>query len=259
MSGPSGGAQRRDAGATGAFARQAAFGAGLLAGAWYALSKPAIQRADVRAGDALRRFGTPPMDRAVSVTTDLGSVYAVCGIAATLAATGRRRTAADVLGLGGVAWVVAQGSKTRVKRQRPYEADGVRRLIRPPTGSSFPSGHAAVGVAVMALLAERARGPISRTALGALAGYVPLSRVYVGVHYPTDVIGGAGLGLLLASLWRGPVAAAGRVVTAATFATGRVVGLPVLRTAVAALTGIRMRRRTADPTPDAPPVLEPAA
>lgn len=250
---------RRGGRPTGGVVRQAAFGAGLLAGAWYALSKPVVQRADVRAGDAVRRFGTPPMDRAVSVTTDLGSVYAVCGIAATLAATGRRRTAADVLGLGGVAWVIAQGSKTRVKRQRPYEADGVRRLIRPPTGSSFPSGHATVGVAVMAFLAERARGPVSRAALGVLAGYVPLSRVYVGVHYPTDVIGGAGLGLLLASLWRGPVAAAGRIVTATTLAVARVVGLPVLRTAVAVLTGIRLRRRTDGGTPDAPPVLEPAA
>jgi undecaprenyl-diphosphatase len=161
----------------------------------------------VRVGDAVRRAGTPAMDRAVSATTDLGSVYAVVGVAATLAVAGRRRTALDVLGLGGAAWAVAQGSKTRVRRQRPYETDGVRRLVRPPTGSSFPSGHAAVGAAIMSLLAERSDRRGGRLLLAGLAGYVPLSRVYVGVHYPTDVIGGAGLGVLLAALWRGAVAA----------------------------------------------------
>lgn len=207
--------------------RQAAAGVGLLAGSWAALSRPAVQRGDVRLGDALRRTGTPVLDRAVSTTTDLGSVYAVCGIAASLAAAGRRRTAADVLGLGLAAWVIAQGSKTRVRRQRPYEADGVRRLVRPPTGSSFPSGHAAVGVAVVSLLAERAGDPRGRKALRALAAYVPLSRVYVGVHYPTDVVGGAGLGLLLAGLWRGAVAAAVRAALAAGLAVA--VGRPLPR------------------------------
>jgi membrane-associated phospholipid phosphatase len=189
---------------------RAAAGAGLLAGSWIALSRPAVQRADVRAGDLLRRAGTPPLDRVVSATTDLGSVYAVVGTAGVLAAAGRRRTAVDVLTLGGAAWTVAQASKTRVRRQRPYEADGVRRLVRPPTGSSFPSGHAAVGAAVYSLLAERARGRRSRLLLTSVAAYVPLSRVYVGVHYPTDVVGGAGLGVLLAALWRGPIAEGAR-------------------------------------------------
>jgi membrane-associated phospholipid phosphatase len=49
----------------------------------------------------------------------------------------------------------------------------VRRLIRVPTGSSFPSGHAAVGMATMALLAERARGPRSRSLLYGAGAYVP--------------------------------------------------------------------------------------
>lgn len=184
------------------WAAAAALGGGLAAGSWIALRVPAVQRVDVLVGDAVRRSGTPVLDRVVTHTTDLGSMFAVSGMAAALAAADRRRLAVDVLGVGTLAWVGAQASKTRVRRQRPYEVDGVRRLIAPPTGSSFPSGHATVAAAVMALLAEHARPPVAHL-LRALAAYVPLSRVYVGVHYPTDVIGGAGLGLLLAGLWRG--------------------------------------------------------
>jgi membrane-associated phospholipid phosphatase len=247
--------------------RTAAAGAALLAGSWYALSRPVVQRADVRAGDAVRRAGGPVLDDAVRRTTDLGSVYAVCGIATVLAASGRRRTAADVLALGGVAWGVAQASKTRVRRQRPYEAEGVRRLVRPPTGSSFPSGHAAVGVAVLAMLAERARGPFSAAVLRVLAAYVPLSRVYVGVHYPTDVLGGAGLGLLLAGSWRGPVAAGGRLLTRTTIGTMRWTGRPMLRGLVWALLGLRLRGRSprgrraaaAGASEHAPPAASPEA
>lgn len=198
-----------------------AAGAALLGGTWVALRYPAVQRGDVRIGDTVRGFGTPVLDAAVTHTTDLGSVYSVIGVATTLAATGRRRTAADVLGVGLVAWNVAQWSKTRVRRQRPYEADGVRRLIRKPTGSSFPSGHAAVGVAMFTMLADRSRGGVSRRILQGIGGYVALSRVYVGVHYPTDVLGGAGMGLAVGALWRGPLArynakAVNRVYTAIT-------------------------------------------
>lgn len=169
-----------------------------------------VQRADVRAGDTIRRACVPVLDRVVCATTDLGSMYAVAGIASTLAVTGRRQMAADVLAAGTATWVVAQGSKTGVRRERPYEADGVRRLIRPPTGSSFPSGHAAVGMAVLTVIGGHSPVRVAAPCLQALGAYVALSRVYVGVHYPTDVIGGAGLGLALGALWRGPLAAAPR-------------------------------------------------
>lgn len=189
----------------------ASVGGALVAGSWLALRRPAVQRMDVRVGDAIRRSGSPPLerlDRAVTRTTDLGSMYAVAGMAGVLAAVGRPHLATDVFGVGTLAWLVAQGSKTGVRRQRPYEADGVRRLIAPPTGSSYPSGHAAVWVAVTAVVAEQVR-PAAAPLVRALGAYVPLTRVYVGVHYPTDVIGGAGLGLVLGSVWRMAVTAPG--------------------------------------------------
>jgi undecaprenyl-diphosphatase len=192
--------------------RRAGLGASLLVGTWYALASPGVQRADVRVGDVIRRWGTPRLDQVVRATTDLGSFYAVLGITAGLVATGRRRAAVDVLGVGVAAWNLAQANKRFVRRARPYETDGVRRLIHAPTGSSFPSGHAAVGAAVMTVLADRARCRLGRRLFQAVAAYVPLSRVYCGVHYPTDVLGGAGLGLALGSFWRGPVSTLNRIV-----------------------------------------------
>lgn len=185
----------------------AGLGGGLLAASWFAVRQPVMQRADVRVGDTVRRACVPVLDQVVTTTTDLGSMYAVTGIAATLAATGRRQLATDVLAAGTLAWLVAQGSKTGVRRERPYEADGVHRLIRPPTGSSFPSGHAAVGMAVLTVIGDRSPIRAAAPCLRAVGAYVALSRVYLGVHYPTDVIGGAGLGLALGALWRGPLAA----------------------------------------------------
>lgn len=182
-----------------------AFGGALLVGSRLALARRDVQRVDVRVGDTVRRASVPVLDRIVTYTTDLGSMYAVAGMAVALAATGRPRLAADVLAAGSMTWAVAQHSKKGMARQRPYEADGVRRLIRPPTGSSFPSGHAAVGMAVATVVGDRSPIRAATPLLRAVGAYIALSRVYVGVHYPSDVIGGAGLGLAVGSVWRGPL------------------------------------------------------
>ena len=68
-------------------------------------------------------------------------------------------------------------------------------LVDLPATSSFPSGHATVSFAcatVLALAVPRLRLP-----LYALAALIAFSRVYVGVHYPFDVLAGGVLGLLL--------------------------------------------------------------
>lgn len=73
-------------------------------------------------------------------------------------------------------------------------------LVHVPGNPSFPSGHAATSFACAATLAWLT--PLSPIALYALAALIAYSRVYVGVHYPLDVIGGAALGLGVATALR---------------------------------------------------------
>jgi undecaprenyl-diphosphatase len=100
-----------------------------------------------------------------------------------------------------IAWTVAQGSKRIYRRARPYESSDIQILVRKPSGESYPSGHPAVAAAMARVVTpdvkEPARGIIAR-----IPRMVAFSRVYVGVHYPTDVIGGLLIGRALGDLWR---------------------------------------------------------
>lgn len=168
----------------------------------YAVSRSGRgSRLDRTAGAALARPLGPGADMVIALATDAGSLYAVAGGAAALAATGRRGAAADVLGAGLVAWAAAQIAKGAAERPRPYQAGSAARLVAEPAGSSWPSGHTAVAGAVAAELAPRLGLP-GRAAAAVTAGFVALSRVYVGVHYLSDVVAGLAIGAWSAWVWR---------------------------------------------------------
>jgi undecaprenyl-diphosphatase len=140
------------------------------------------------------------LDKALPVLTDLGSTYAVGGAAAVLWAFGKRSIARDVAAVGGIAWVVAQGMKQIYRRARPYDVDEIEILVRKPAGQSYPSGHPAVAAAVTRVIEPSVKQP-ARNLIRRIPRMVAFSRVYVGVHYPTDVIGGLLLGRAVGDLW----------------------------------------------------------
>jgi len=84
--------------------------------------------------------------------------------------------------------------KPIVARPRPFEANPavVTSSLLRPTSSSLPSGHAASAVAGAYALALV--WPRGRRVLWTLAALVALSRLYLGVHYPLDVVAGALVG-----------------------------------------------------------------
>ena len=96
--------------------------------------------------------------------------------------------------------------KVYVGRIRPYEViQGLHILIDKPKDFSFPSGHTACSVAAAAafwmagnMVWEKGRWyyPLG-IGMTVLAAAISFSRLYLGVHYPTDVLFGAFSGLLL--------------------------------------------------------------
>lgn len=103
--------------------------------------------------------------------------------------------------------------KPMIARIRPYELiDGLTRMIEKQSDRSFPSGHTAnsMAVGVMLWLVSQKGQELGRKgvyfpkAAGwfflVLSVLIGLSRLYVGVHYPTDVLGGAVIAVLDAFL-----------------------------------------------------------
>lgn len=90
--------------------------------------------------------------------------------------------------------------KPTFKRLRPSHAlEDVRLLVRKGGKYGFPSNHAANITAAMAVLSYFLRK--YRYAFSSVALLVSFSRIYVGVHYPLDVLFGMGIGLFFAFLW----------------------------------------------------------
>lgn len=92
------------------------------------------------------------------------------------------------------------GMKNIVARTRPYEViDGLQRLVAAETSYSFPSGHSSSAFACAVVIFKEMPKKFGIPALS-FAIIIALSRLYVGVHYPSDVLSGVLLGTILALL-----------------------------------------------------------
>ncbi len=87
--------------------------------------------------------------------------------------------------------------KKLVARTRPYELiAGLETLVKRPSSFSFPSGHSASSFAAAWVLFRRLPKKYGVPAV-VLAAFIAFSRLYVGVHFPTDVLLGALSGALV--------------------------------------------------------------
>ncbi|MEO9078937.1 MAG: phosphatase PAP2 family protein [Rhodanobacter sp.] len=147
--------------------------------------------------------------RIFAAVSRLGDGWLWYGLMAVMATCAGRRgvhAALQMICTGIAAWLLYRTLKRRTRRLRPFRvhADVVARA--PPLDEySFPSGHTlhAVSFGIVAT----SWFPLLVLPLALFAVLVAMSRVILGLHYPTDVLAGAVLGTLLGmgSLWIDPL------------------------------------------------------
>jgi membrane-associated phospholipid phosphatase len=150
---------------------------------------------------ALRTRGhQPPVEalmRALGGAGEWGAAWAAIGaIGAAVDVERRPRWSAAAL-VGPAAVGINYAVKLAVRRDRPL-IEGHPPLARAPSKLSFPSAHATSSLAAATAIGRVE--PRARGSLYALAAGVCLSRPYLGMHYPSDVLAGAALGVLIGAL-----------------------------------------------------------
>ncbi len=161
----------------------------------------AVASVDVRVYRLLREHGhDPALERPIRGFSRLGehaAVWVALGLAAAAVDPSRRRHWLRATRSVLVAYALNTLLKTVVRRKRPHLEDWPA-LIATPTALSFPSAHASSSFAAARAFSSLAAGEPLYAAASAMA----LSRVYLGVHYPSDIVAGALLGTLVGSTGR---------------------------------------------------------
>lgn len=185
----------------------------LTASAWIfgALAEDVVEgdtRIDTRLAEWLHERATPTRTEFFEAVTWLGNVpvlFVVAGLAAIVLARMRERTELQLLLLAVIgAEILTVGLKLGFRRERPFFSDP----LASESTYSFPSGHASVSLAVYGTLGFIAARHLPTVAarlavLSAAATVVLLigfSRLYLGVHFLTDVVAGFSLGLAWVTL-----------------------------------------------------------
>jgi membrane-associated phospholipid phosphatase len=161
----------------------------------------AVGRADVQLYRLVRSVALPPgvmrWVRRFSAAGEHAAVWLAFGSAAAVVDRERRRRWMLATEAVAAAHLLNTAFKVVVRRRRPALED-LPALVATPTELSFPSAHATSSfAAARAFSSFVPPGP-----LYAAAGAMALSRVYLGVHYPSDVVVGAAIGTVVGSRGR---------------------------------------------------------
>lgn len=149
--------------------------------------------------DAIQTIRTPILDRLMCFITSLGSAGRVWILLAIilLIFPKLRKSGVIILAALVVDLILCNGIlKNLVSRTRPFDVNtSVSILINKPRDFSFPSGHTAVSFAAVAALFFSGEKKLWKISLVA-AVLIAFSRLYLYVHYPTDILGGIVVGIL---------------------------------------------------------------
>jgi membrane-associated phospholipid phosphatase len=126
-----------------------------------------------------------------------GALWLALGAAGAAVDGGNRSRWLRATSAVAVAYACSTSIKLVVGRRRPAVED-LPHLMATPTGLSFPSSHASSSFAA----ARAYGGLLPSVPLYGTAAAMALSRVYLGVHYPSDIAAGAGVGTAIGSLGR---------------------------------------------------------
>ena len=149
--------------------------------------------------DAIQTIRTPILDQLMCFITSLGSAGRVWILLAVilLIFPKLRKSGVIILAALVVDLILCNGIlKNLVGRTRPFDVNtSVSILINKPRDFSFPSGHTAVSFAAVAALFFSGEKKLWKISLVA-AVLIAFSRLYLYVHYPTDILGGIVVGIL---------------------------------------------------------------
>ena len=159
------------------------------------------QEIDSSVFDAVAGWSSPLLDKimpALSIAASFSRLWmAIAALFAVFGGTKGRKTAVEGMAAIGVTSFLANVVlKGLTDRPRPTDPVPEERELKKPDSSSFPSGHTASAAAFSGVV-DRAY-PALWLPINTLAGAVGFSRVYTGVHYPGDVLGGWILGKAVA-------------------------------------------------------------
>lgn len=150
----------------------------------------------------IQQMRTAWLDHIMVFITKLGNgglVWIAIGLL-LLVSKKHRKTGVFMLAALAIEVILCNGIlKPLVARVRPCDVNsGVKLLVSRPTDYSFPSGHTGASFAAAGVL--WLRGEKGRYGAYILAGLLAFSRMYLYVHYPTDILGGIVIGSLSAGV-----------------------------------------------------------